>query len=474
MKNLARATVIALAVITTTALPLPTGRAEALTAVDCAALSTPVYGATKADGTMVLTPNQQEAKNASKYGFIYSGVSFLASRTPESSLIAVHRLSRGSDFYYLSSPRNIQDALAAGYLDQGVSFYAADVPAWCTAPVWGEKTASGHRYFTQAQKDRADIEFYSAAHPVAGSPTSVAAAAPDPNPSDHDFTFAVIPDTQQEVLQRTDGRFKQRTQWLVQHRGELDLRFVVQVGDLVNWDTDDHSQYEIARAGWQPLIDSRIPAFINIGNHDSQATSVGGGARDYRFTAKLARMTEVMNSYFSVADTSISTGSFEPGKIDNTYTRLKAGGKYWMLINLELWPRPEVVKWAADLVKRHKHHNVIISTHSFVNQAGKLSSAANYGSTSPKYLWDKLIRVYPNIKFVLSGHVGTAKNFVMKGAKGNKVFVLLTTYHSMTTNPVRLVRINTTKGTISTWVQGPWTQQRLMSATSYAKVGLVS
>jgi hypothetical protein len=61
------------------------------------------------------------------------------------------------------------------------------------------------------------------------------AAAADPV-----FSFAVMPDTQNEVSS-TDPRFPKRAAWLVKTRALLDLRWVLHSGDLKNWDTPAHT-----------------------------------------------------------------------------------------------------------------------------------------------------------------------------------------------------------------------------------------
>jgi hypothetical protein len=56
------------------------------------------------------------------------------------------------------------------------------------------------------------------------------------------FTLAVIPDSQQEVLRADDHRLQNRMEWLVTQRESLNLKMVLHVGDLLNWDTPDHIQ----------------------------------------------------------------------------------------------------------------------------------------------------------------------------------------------------------------------------------------
>ena len=86
-----------------------------------------------------------------------------------------------------------------GYVDQGVVFYAARTNASCLVPVWGYHKAGVHRFVTGA----ADRAMLSAAGWRRGPVRFyVARAAVDPT-----FTFAVYPDTQQEVLRKSDRRF---------------------------------------------------------------------------------------------------------------------------------------------------------------------------------------------------------------------------------------------------------------------------
>ena len=71
---------------------------------------------------------------------------------------------------------------------------------------------------------------------------------PSAGDGDGHFTIATYPDTQQEVFNWAGTRFIDRSQWLVDQRKALDLRFVVHTGDVVNWDTDAHEQYVDRRA----------------------------------------------------------------------------------------------------------------------------------------------------------------------------------------------------------------------------------
>ncbi|MBB5867945.1 hypothetical protein F4553_001324 [Allocatelliglobosispora scoriae] len=285
--------------------------------------------------------------------------------------------------------------------------------------------------------------------------------------TDTKFSFAVMPDTQQEVLNTTDTRFLNRTNWLVGNRSTLDLRFVTSSGDVVNWDTPDHSQYVIARNAMRPLETAGIPYSLAIGNHDTQATGVGGSARDPAHTRELVRDTTVFNQYFTAAQYGAVAGQFEAGKVDNSYSTFSAGGLQWLVMTLELWPRVEAVTWAKGVVAAHPLHNVAVVTHDYIDGSGNIEQSSGYGATSPQYLFDNLIKQYANIRFVFSGHTGIAGSRTDTGVNGNKIYTFLQTFHSNTTNPVRLVEVDTAANSLHTWIYGPYNNQTF---TEYDKV----
>ncbi|SNT56055.1 Calcineurin-like phosphoesterase [Streptosporangium subroseum] len=291
---------------------------------------------------------------------------------------------------------------------------------------------------------------------------------------DTKFSFAVMPDTQQEVLNAGDTRFRNRTDWLVSNKSALDLRFVTHSGDVVNWDTPDHSQYAIAQNAMRALETAKVPYSLAIGNHDTQATGVGGSARDPAHTRELVRDTTVFNRYFTAAQYGAVKGQFEAGKVDNSFSTYEAGGVQWLVMTLELWPRTEVVNWAKNVVAANPHHNVIVVTHDYLDGNGNIEQSSEYGANSAQYLFDNLIKQYTNIKFVFSGHVGIAGNRVDTGVHGNKIYSFLQTFHSNSTNPVRLVEIDTKADSLRTWVYGPYNNQSFTEYDrSLAGLGLV-
>ena len=294
---------------------------------------------------------------------------------------------------------------------------------------------------------------------MAGSAT-VAPTGPVARPirgsdSDKVFSFAVLPDTQRELHTAADKRFENRAQFLVKQQKAWDLRFALQVGDLVDWDTPDHAMYVKAAKGLLPL-EAKMPVVVATGNHDTAAVCPGGSACPGAKTWITVRDTKTYNAYFPKDRFGAAAGQFEPGKMDNAYHTLRSGGVDWLILNLELWPRTSVITWANQVVKANPKKNVIVVTHSYLTSSGQIyTSNGGYGATSPKYLYDHLIKLYPNIKMVMSGHTGKSAMRTDKGVKGNIIVSMLQCFHSMTTNPVRIVSVHADTGTLYTSIYSP-------------------
>ncbi len=481
-------TAAALALCSSLAAPASSARAESSLA-SCDVFDDPLHQVVKpSNGASLLTPWAGEAAKAARHGFTDdAGPLFLGSVRPGPGLVEVHRLFRApnQDFLPTSDPAEWDAAARDGYVDQGISFYVSPVEVPCLVPVHRFERSGKHRH-ALVEQTAALVEdgwvdegptFYAKPvttepDPPGPTPSPEPTATPSPEPtatpttepttgpvdgSDSTFSFAVIPDTQGEVF--SGSRFINRTQWLADNEDELDLEFVLHTGDLVNWDTPDHAQYEMASDGMVPLEEADIPYSIAIGNHDTQATGVGGSARDPRRTRELQRDTSTFNAYFNAERYGGIAGTFEQDKVDNIYSLHEAGGTTWMVLVLELWPRAEVVEWAKDVVAAHPEANVIVSTHHYLQANGSIGQSGEYGEVSPQYLHDNLITQYPNIRMVFSGHVGSAMHRSFTGQAGNEIHAFLTAFHSGTTNPVRLVEVDTDENALKTWVYGPYTDE---------------
>ncbi len=444
----------------------------------CEALTSPVYQrSSPTQQATLLTPWRQEADKAvNTYGFTTDhGTPFAASTAAGPGLVPVHRLYHAAtgDFIWLQAGADKDAAVAKlGYSDAGVNFYALPGSSGCAVPVIRFTKENHHHYaVSQQQQDdlasagwaKEDVAFY-------GAPVTSA-----PSPTDTVFGLAALPDTQNEVHHPSDTRARDRMQWLVSNREELDLRYVLHSGDVTNWGWLEPSQYAVADAAFGILDQAKIPYQAAIGNHDTRAVGYNGDPKnpgpggaayqdhpdcpkklgaDQCDSRILVRQTQEWNATFPASRFTGVGGTFESGKSDNMYQTFSAGGVDWLVLTLELYPRAEAVAWANQVVESNPKRNVIVVTHSYLNGSLEIGQSAEYGATSPQYLFDNLIKVHPNIKMVFSGHTGSWGTRLDKGANGNTVVSYLTSLHS-SDNPVRTLEVNTATGSVTTKLVTP-------------------
>ena len=283
------------------------------------------------------------------------------------------------------------------------------------------------------------------------------------------FSFAVMPDTQNEVL-TSDLRFPKRVSWLVHNKSKLDLRWVLHTGDLQNWDTPDHIQFATMSRHLTTLDTvGHLPFVATPGNHDTAAVCPGGSACPYANTNVTVRDTRTWNAFYPPSRFG-QQGVYEAGKSDNGWRTFSAGGRSWLVLNLELWPRWGVIRWAQNVVATHPHHNVIVITHAFLTSTGRISTSnGGYGATAPSTLWAAL-KGYPNLAMIFSGHVGQAWNTTAGASDGHRVGLYLQTFHAAYTNPVRIVTVDTSKGTIRTEVRSNYDNSRPVGSRDVTKI----
>lgn len=447
MASVASVTLLASAVI-------GVSTAHAVDSINCASFTSDVRQLVKpTTGANLLTPWPAEIASAKDlYGFTDDrGVIAQAASLPGPGLTPVWRLYRAGDFVWATDGADADGFVAAGYLRQFVDFHASTSPASCLAPLNRLKRAGVHRVATASQTP----SLLAAGWVSAG--TSFYAAAADPAPAtDTKFSIAVIPDTQNEISSLSGTRFSNRVSWLVNNKANLDLRYAMQIGDLTSWGHVEPAQFEKASNEIKPL-EAAFPWAVAAGNHDVAAVCVGGSACPGADASVTVRDASVFNRYFPPSRFDNLRGTYEPGKSENSYATFSSGGREWMVLTLELWARPGVVTWANNVVRANPDHNVIVVTHAYLNSDGSIGTTnGGYGSTSPRYVFDNLIKVHPNIKMVVSGHVGQATARTDTGNAGNKILSFLQAFHN-TTNPVRLVEIDTAADTVTSRIYAPYT-----------------
>jgi len=281
------------------------------------------------------------------------------------------------------------------------------------------------------------------------------------------FVIPIFPDTQGEVGGQMD-MFNSQLYWIVSQKDSLNIPYVLHVGDIVNFDNIGH--WENADKGFKILDDAKIPYVLCLGNHDTEAVGVNSGSAASNApgaTHLNVRKTTKFNKYFPVSRLSGQEGRYEQGKSDNAYYTYKAGGLDWLIVSLEFCARQGPVEWAGKVIAEHPNHNVIILTHYHLNGSGDIAERnAGYGDLSPYEIYDLLIKKYPNILLVLSGHTGNSAWRNDRGDNGNRIYQILQDYQgeNMGDGYLRLLEINPERRSITGKIYSPYNKKEKCEA----------
>jgi calcineurin-like phosphoesterase family protein len=238
-----------------------------------------------------------------------------------------------------------------------------------------------------------------------------ASVKPTPPPEPVQFTagssvLVALPDTQVYSL-RMPGVFDSQTSWIARNASDLDIRYVFTLGDIVNNNSD--LEWQRAHAAFS-LLDGIVPYALVPGNHDYGPSGVAS-TRD-------TGLNEWFD-YDALAAVQGFGGSFEPGKLDNTFHLFEAAGREWIAIGLEWAPRDEVVEWANGVMADHPARLGILLTHAYLNNDDRRYDHTDtehsqdfnpYHYDTPgeindgEELWQKLVRRHRFV-MTLNGHV---------------------------------------------------------------------
>ncbi|NWJ52061.1 MAG: metallophosphoesterase [Bacteroidetes bacterium] len=313
------------------------------------------------------------------------------------------------------------------------------------------------------------------------------------------FVIPILPDTQNEVWHNPE-MYNSQMKWIADNKTILNIPIVIHVGDIIKWETPDKSMWKTASNGFKILDKAKIPYVITPGNHDCALVKVGQGPlpgvlltfrRIAMYIAEILglgkglgdahceiRDTRQFNEVFPVKRFIAQRGRYENGKSDNAWYIFKAGDLNWMVLALEFCPRQGAVDWANKVISDYPDYNVIIVTHYHLTSKGLISeNNAGYGDLSPKAVYDQLVRIHPNVRLVVSGHVDSSSWRDDIGIKGNHIYQLLQDYQedNLGGGFIRLLEIDTKSGTISARMYSPYSNQtkKDLSYFTFSKVDFI-
>lgn len=279
---------------------------------------------------------------------------------------------------------------------------------------------------------------------AAGAFAAAPPAGNEPAEAVRPWSFILLPDTQHYTSFHPEV-FARQTEWIVANEQALNLKFVLQLGDLTDNNADP--EWLNARHAIDTLRRARIPYLLASGNHD---IGIWGNSSDRRTR---------FGDYFHGMDYGApnlgfrpwnSVGFFQRGQMENAYVTKEIHGTKFLLLSLEFGPRHAVVEWANKVVAEHPGHFVILVTHAYLysdstrydwaakGRDQKWSPHAYPIGQSPEgvndgeQLWQKLVKRHRGFLFTFNGHVGNDGTgyLVSRGDHGQEVHQMLANYQT--------------------------------------------
>ena len=250
------------------------------------------------------------------------------------------------------------------------------------------------------------------------------------------YTFVVVPDTQYVALSYP-ALLNTMMQWAVDNRYGENIKFLLHEGDMTH--TNSISEWNNVSASFG-LLEGNVPYAFCPGNHDDTS---GDTAR--------------MNAYLPVGrydGTKTFGGTFEEGRMDNTWHSFSAGGTDWLVVALEYNPRDEVLEWVNGITASNPGKRVIVLTHAYLEIDGTRGSIGNR-------IWNNYVKLHENVIFVFNGHYTEADGarLVSEGDNGNKVYQMFANYQDLPlggTGYMRLVRMDLDAKSVSVKTFSPF------------------
>src|SRR5215211_2545355 len=242
-----------------------------------------------------------------------------------------------------------------------------------------------------------------------------------------DFTIIVLPDTQ-HYSDEFPEIYMSQTQWILEHKDDLNIVFVSHMGDIVQHNDMDESEWKAADAAMS-LLDGVVPYAVLPGSHDMQ---VGGEAIYYQQYFSASRFEEY--DWWG--------GSFEDNHYN--YQLFSAGGDDYIIVHTQYCPSDAGLAWANEVVKQWPERKAIVATHSYLEIHGlwvKNCQNKSNGDTNGAKMWNRLIKKNLNVFMVLAGHIpgfGRRDDF-----EGRVVYQLLADYQDMPLGGSGYLRIMT-------------------------------
>lgn len=232
-------------------------------------------------------------------------------------------------------------------------------------------------------------------------------------PTQYDFSMAWITDTQY-YTESWPGNYDKQVQWIVDNSDNLNIKYVVHTGDIVD-DFNEDFQWKNADKYMSILDKSGIPYGVLGGNHD-----VAHGNRFYDSYWKYFGEDRFKNN-------GVYGGSYKNNL--GHYDLIDVDGQSLLMLYMSWDIYTEETDWMNEVLAKYPDRKAIICVH------GGIDAKANESYTSNLLLNDVCAK-NPNVFAIINGHYhGASINTVgfddnNDGINDRRVYQICTDYQS--------------------------------------------
>jgi len=202
-------------------------------------------------------------------------------------------------------------------------------------------------------------------------------SARTPNQNEY-FSIVIVSDTQ-HYSEDYPLIFTNQTKWIVEHKDELNITFVIHAGDIVD-DANVDTQWSNANKSMS-VLDGKVTYGILPGNHDQNITEY-----ENYFPAKRYENY----TYWG--------GSYDHNTCN--YQLFSGLGMDFIVVNLGWKPDNDDILWANSVLSKYPERKAIVVTHGYMDKR----AVRSLYSFDTAYIWDELIAPNSNVFLVLCAH----------------------------------------------------------------------
>ncbi|XHR30062.1 MAG: SUMF1/EgtB/PvdO family nonheme iron enzyme [Chthoniobacteraceae bacterium] len=291
------------------------------------------------------------------------------------------------------------------------------------------------------------------------------------------FTVIGLPDTQNYSSQTSPADvFTQQTQWTLDNKDNLNIKYLFQVGDLVNSSTSDSQWLRVTNA--VDLLNGKLPYGIVAGNHD-----LSSGDTHYitRFGPDNGRWIDSSTGQYYDWLKGFSPRGY------SSYQILNINGRDYMFLLLDCDSPDSDMAWAVSVLKAHPYTPTMLITHDYLAETGAYGNTGsgtgargrvNYPSpyislapdrNTPTEIWNTVIKPFNQVYMVFCGHNFAQYCLPDTNAAGKTVYQVLADYQTLPNGGngfLRIMEFRPSKNEIYSTTYSPYLKRYLADSSS--------